>query len=326
MERKHHHIVETGLSTLFNGHVPSSYWVHTFHSAVYIINHLPTRVLQNKSPFEALFSQAPSYDHFRLFGCRVYPYLRDYVDHKLSPRSLPCIFLGYFVQYKGYLCLEPVSSRIYVTRHAKFDEFSFPFCGSSSPASLNGLLLVTFQDDTPCSQPSSSITSSPSTTNFNNCGLCDENPQHVGCLDDLNQSSSTPTDHVSSSPLPEATQTPPTPSTHSPAPSAQSPIESIQINTSTSPAPAFSLPHTTTQPPAPVVPPIASTHPMVTRAKAKVFKPKYRADLSYTALHSTLFAASDPTTYESVASESYWVDAMNAEILPFILTNLDLGA
>ena len=93
-ERKHRHIVETGLAMLFNGHVPSSYWVHAFRSAAFIINWLPSRVLANKSPFEMLFSRAPSYAHFRPFGCRVCPFLRDYADHKLSPRSLPCIFLG----------------------------------------------------------------------------------------------------------------------------------------------------------------------------------------------------------------------------------------
>nr|KAJ0193381.1 hypothetical protein LSAT_V11C800390800 [Lactuca sativa] len=42
VEHKHRHIVETGLAMMFNGHIPPSYWVHAFSSAVYIINRLPT--------------------------------------------------------------------------------------------------------------------------------------------------------------------------------------------------------------------------------------------------------------------------------------------
>ena len=78
-------------------------------------------VLENKSPYELLFSAIPHYANFRAFGCRVYPYLRDYSANKLSPRSTPCIFIGYSNQYKGYRCLDPSTSRIYKTRHAQFD-------------------------------------------------------------------------------------------------------------------------------------------------------------------------------------------------------------
>ncbi|GJZ79406.1 retrovirus-related pol polyprotein from transposon TNT 1-94 [Tanacetum coccineum] len=51
-ERKHRHIVETGLAMLFNAHVPASYWVDAFTTATFIINRLPTPLLKNKSPFE----------------------------------------------------------------------------------------------------------------------------------------------------------------------------------------------------------------------------------------------------------------------------------
>ena len=117
VERKHRHIVETGLAMMFHAHIPVPYWFHAFSSAVHVINRLPTKVLSMKSPFEVLFGRVPSYDNFRIFGCRVYPYLRDYADHKLSLRSIPCVFIGYHSQYKGFLCLDPVSSRVFVTRH-----------------------------------------------------------------------------------------------------------------------------------------------------------------------------------------------------------------
>ena len=148
-ERKHRHIVETGLAMMFHSHIPASYWVHAFSSAVHIINRLPTKVLAMKSPFEVLYDRVPSYDNFRPFGCRVYPYLRDYSAHKLSPRSIPCVFIGYNSQYKGYQCLDPVSSRIFITRHARFDELCFLFGASTTAAHIGTLPLQSFLGETP---------------------------------------------------------------------------------------------------------------------------------------------------------------------------------
>lgn len=86
-ERKHRHITETGLSMLFHAHAPVSYWIDVFTTDVYTIKRLPSPLLDNKSPFELLFVCVPSYANFKVFGCRVYPYLRDYSPNKLAPRS-----------------------------------------------------------------------------------------------------------------------------------------------------------------------------------------------------------------------------------------------
>ena len=75
VERRHHHITETSFTMLFNADAPASLWVDAFSSAVYIINRLPSKVLQSKSPFELLFHTTPNYNVFRTFGCRVFPYL-----------------------------------------------------------------------------------------------------------------------------------------------------------------------------------------------------------------------------------------------------------
>ena len=84
-ERKHRHITETGLAMMFHSNVPATLWTHAFSSAAYIINRVPTKLLDNKSPYELLFSTRPNYANFRVFGCCVYPYLRDYSSHKLPP-------------------------------------------------------------------------------------------------------------------------------------------------------------------------------------------------------------------------------------------------
>ncbi|GJR28496.1 hypothetical protein Tco_1104728 [Tanacetum coccineum] len=45
--------VETGLAMLFHAHVPASYWVDAFSSATYIINRLPTKLLDDNPPTDS---------------------------------------------------------------------------------------------------------------------------------------------------------------------------------------------------------------------------------------------------------------------------------
>ncbi|KAL5715327.1 hypothetical protein ACHQM5_017160 [Ranunculus cassubicifolius] len=127
VERKHRNVTELGLSMMFNGYVPRRFWVEAFSSAVWLINRLPSRVLDMNSPYEKLYGRVPNYASLRVFGCRCFPYLRDYAKNKFDPRSLPCVFLGYSDQYKGYRCLHPSTGRVYTSRHVVFDESMFPF-------------------------------------------------------------------------------------------------------------------------------------------------------------------------------------------------------
>jgi len=71
--------------------------VDTFLTFVYITNHLPTPFLNHCSPYTA---------------------------NKLEYRSKPCIFLGY--SYVGYRCLDPLTNKVYLSRHVVFYEHSFP--------------------------------------------------------------------------------------------------------------------------------------------------------------------------------------------------------
>lgn len=124
-ERKHRHVVELSLSMMFAGHIPLQYWVDVFFSASYIINMLPAVGSDSTSPYEKLFGSKPEYTALRVIGSVCYPCLRPWASHKLEPRSLQCVFLGYSSQYKGYRCLHPPSGKVYITRNTIFDEECF---------------------------------------------------------------------------------------------------------------------------------------------------------------------------------------------------------
>ena len=101
-ERRHRHIVETGLSLLHKASLPLSFWSHAFQAAVYLINRLPTPILNFKSPFESLFHMAPNYSKLREFGCLYYPWLCSYTRQKLESRLKRCTFVGYSDIHNAY--------------------------------------------------------------------------------------------------------------------------------------------------------------------------------------------------------------------------------
>ncbi|RVW88563.1 Retrovirus-related Pol polyprotein from transposon RE1 [Vitis vinifera] len=126
-ERRHRHIVETGLTLLSHASLPNTFWPHAFATAVYLINRLPTTTLNLFSPFELIFHKSPNYFRLKVFGCLCYPWLRPYTTHKLTPRSKPCVFLGYSLSQSAYLCLDPSTSKLYVSHHVQFVESVFPY-------------------------------------------------------------------------------------------------------------------------------------------------------------------------------------------------------
>jgi hypothetical protein len=111
--------------------MPIKFWDEVFLTATYLINHLPTRVIDNFSPLTHLFNTPPNYTMLKIFGSTCWPHLRPYNQHKLSFRSKPCIFLGYSSIHKGYKCLDQDYGRVYISRGVIFDEVVFPFSNPS---------------------------------------------------------------------------------------------------------------------------------------------------------------------------------------------------
>ena len=50
VEHKHRHIVETGITLLAQSRLPIKFWDEAFHAACFLINRMPSRVIQNESP------------------------------------------------------------------------------------------------------------------------------------------------------------------------------------------------------------------------------------------------------------------------------------
>ena len=252
VERKHRHLVETARTLLVASHVPHKYWVEAISTALYLINRMPISGLLG-SPWELLFHTSPDYSRLKVFGCSCYPWLKPYVSSKLDGKSKECVFLDYSLQHKGYRCLDPLTGRVYISRHVLFNETSFPFS----------------QVRTPQVSPSTDSHSSIIDLHFP--------------ISSFSHSPVTP----SLSPVPHT------------SPSVVSPDSSHS-------SPSLSDPLIASVPPAPVT----NNHPMLTRSKNSIFRPK-----AYPATKHPLSRTLDfvPTTYNQASKQSEWRLAMQNE-------------
>lgn len=127
VERKHRHLIETTVTLLLQAGLPSLFWLEALLTAVYLTNRMPHSSLQYQVPYSLLFQSSPNYLSLKPFGCCCYPWLKPYAPNKLAPKSTPCVFLGYCDNTKGYRCYDPISTKVYTSRHVKFVENEFPF-------------------------------------------------------------------------------------------------------------------------------------------------------------------------------------------------------
>ncbi|KAM1996404.1 hypothetical protein ACFX15_029356 [Malus domestica] len=113
----------------------ASFWFHACSYATFLINRMPSKVLEMKSPYQVLFDKVPEIQNLKVFGTAVYPFLRPYNSNKLQARSVQCVFLGYAMRYNGVICYN-VATRKILSRHTIHDESTFP-CKIHSNSSIN---------------------------------------------------------------------------------------------------------------------------------------------------------------------------------------------
>ena len=110
-ERKNRHLLEVVRALLIEAHLAQCYWGEALTCATYLINRVPSRRINFRTPSQALAEAviAPAVPNLtpRVFGCVAFVHLHKNQRNKLSPRALRCVFLGYATHQKGYRCFYP---------------------------------------------------------------------------------------------------------------------------------------------------------------------------------------------------------------------------
>ncbi|KAL0746003.1 hypothetical protein Bca101_101497 [Brassica carinata] len=121
-ERKNRHLMEVARSMMFQMSVPKRFWSDAVITACYLINRIPTRILEDKALFEVLNNNKPVLDHLRVFGCISYVLIPGEIRNKLEAKSIKAMMIGYSTTQKGYKCFVPETRRVLVSRDVKFFE------------------------------------------------------------------------------------------------------------------------------------------------------------------------------------------------------------
>ncbi|KAK1434088.1 hypothetical protein QVD17_11006 [Tagetes erecta] len=306
VERRHRHVVETGLTILAQSSAPPRFWHFAFDTAVYLINRMPARSNSNQSPYEIIHKRHPDLSFLKVFGCQCFPHLRPYNPHKMDLRSTPCIFLGYSPDHHGYRCLDPTTDRLYIARHARFNENHFPFQPQPTPQTPSPPppSYTSFVPDPPIPSPETPLASQTPNT------PCQTPPSNPPTSKTPTQTPPTtpPASKTPKTPCQTPTQTPPTtpPASTTPDPPCQTPPKTpVQQNTpNNSPTP----------PPCPPPPPPPPPPPTRPRPSNLRQHPKPRVPFDPSAFHTTTSPpTTTPTSFAIANKYPEWRQAMAEE-------------
>lgn len=119
-------------------------------TAVYIINKLPSGVLNGISPYEKLHAKKPSLDHLKVIECLCHAKFQHEID-KLMSKSRQAILMGYSETQKGYILYDDTNKVFFVHRDVPFREGIFSFKQVKDNATMflapSQVVLEKYQDE-----------------------------------------------------------------------------------------------------------------------------------------------------------------------------------
>ena len=124
-DRKNRHLLEVTRALLMEQNVPTIFWGDAILTAAYLINRIPSKVLNYTTPIQKLLDIFPNFPFInslplKVFGCVVFVHKKD--GNKYGARADKCIFLGYSSTQKGYKCYCPSSKKLIVSQDTVFSE------------------------------------------------------------------------------------------------------------------------------------------------------------------------------------------------------------
>ncbi|GJZ70905.1 RNA-directed DNA polymerase, eukaryota [Tanacetum coccineum] len=125
------------------GGIPLKLWTECILTVTYLINRLPSSVLNGKSPYEMIYKKSPTLSHLRVFGCLYFATIVNNND-KRGSRSKKCVMMGYSNFKKGYRLYSLDRHQFIFSRDVKFFESIFPF--KDSVTKKVGTTTNVFQD------------------------------------------------------------------------------------------------------------------------------------------------------------------------------------
>ena len=117
-------IVEMSRCMLFEKKLSRFLWVEAVNTLVYLLNRLPTKSVQSKTPLEAWSGVRPTAKHLKMFESLCYFHVPTVKRGKLDETTEKRILVGYGTKYKGYRIYNLNGAKIKISKDVHFDEHS----------------------------------------------------------------------------------------------------------------------------------------------------------------------------------------------------------
>ena len=117
--------MEAARAMLHDQDLPMHLWAEAARTAVYVQNHTPHRVVENKTPEEVFYGKKLEVGHLRISGCPVYIHIPKEKRTKLDPSGKKGVFVGYSESSKAYRIYFPGFKKIDISRDVTFDNSAY---------------------------------------------------------------------------------------------------------------------------------------------------------------------------------------------------------
>ncbi|CAI7871742.1 unnamed protein product [Closterium sp. NIES-53] len=123
-ERRIGMVIDVARTSMIHSAAPHFLWPFAVQYAAHQLKLQPQVSLPETSPTLWWTGKVGDASAFRVWGSRAF--VRDLFADKLSPRAVPCIFLGFPPNVPGWQFYHPTSRRVLSSQHVTFDE-SVPY-------------------------------------------------------------------------------------------------------------------------------------------------------------------------------------------------------
>ncbi|CAI7837957.1 unnamed protein product, partial [Closterium sp. NIES-53] len=118
-ERRIGLVMEVARTSMIHAAAPHFLWPFAVRYAAHQLNLWPHVSLPETSPTLLWTGKVCDTSRFRAWGARAF--VRDTTADKLSPRAIPCVFLGFVPDAPGWQFYDPASRRVFASQDVTFD-------------------------------------------------------------------------------------------------------------------------------------------------------------------------------------------------------------
>ncbi len=131
-ERRNRTLIEATRCLLDQSGLSWEFWTDAIMYSTHIRNRVPSKLTHGMMPYELWNNRKPTQEHLRAFGCEAW-YKTKERTHKLEPKGIPCIMLGYSPESKAYIVFDVNKKARITTRDIIFNEEVFPKVNRTIP-------------------------------------------------------------------------------------------------------------------------------------------------------------------------------------------------